>query len=316
MTAKSFLDFKKNRNSLNDKLMAAVSEIGTTKKSFEKDERYWTFPVDKFGNGRVILRFLPSQFDEDTIVRYIDHSYKGPGGWYINKSLTTFNTETETHPDPMAEYNNYLWKVRRNGTEAEANAAEKIYNGNQKEPGTRPATRFVANILIVQDFKKTDSNNGKVFLYKFGTEIFTKIQEAIKPKFEGVEPVKPFDLWEGRNFDLRALSSKGKRTYSSSEWGEKGPVAATEEGIEQIFKQTHSVKEEISADKFKTYDELKKRLDIARGEVVVASPVAPTKREESSPFKETDEPSFLSTPPWVAEEDDKELSEFQDLLNK
>ena len=120
------------------------------------DDRFWTPTVDKAGNGYAVIRFLPAPPNEDVpFVRMFDHGFQGPGGWYIENSLTTLGKN-----DPVSEYNSKLWN---SGIEANKEIARK-----QKR-----RLHFISNIYVVSD-SGNPANEGKVFLYKYGKKIFDK----------------------------------------------------------------------------------------------------------------------------------------------
>ena len=100
----SFASLKKNRTNSFDKLNSQLQSMSNQKMS-KGDDNYWKPEVDKAGNGYAVLRFLPASEGEDMpFVRYWDHGFQGPGGWYIEKSLTTLSQD-----DPVSEYNSQLW---------------------------------------------------------------------------------------------------------------------------------------------------------------------------------------------------------------
>ena len=69
------------------------------------DERLWKPEMDKSGNGYAVIRFLPAPDGEDLPwVKLFNHAFQGPGGWYIENSLTTLNQK-----DPVTESNRDLW---------------------------------------------------------------------------------------------------------------------------------------------------------------------------------------------------------------
>lgn len=237
--AKSFADMKKKRGSDLEKLTAELQKMNS--KGFSNDDdRYWKPEVDKAGNGYAVIRFLPAPQGEDVpFVRIWDHAFQGPGGWYIEKSLTTIGKD-----DPVSEYNSELWN---SGIEANKDKARE-----QKR-----RLSYHANIYVVKDPAHPE-NEGKVFLFKFGKKIFDKLNDLMHPSFEDEKPVNPFDFWEGANFKLKIRNVEGYRNYDKSEFEDPSPLADDDE-LEAIWKQEHSLSELISEDKFKSYEELQKR---------------------------------------------------------
>jgi hypothetical protein len=243
----SFADLKKQSKlgSLTAKLVKEVEKMNTG--SGSSDDRIWKLDVDKSGNGYAVIRFLPAPNGEDLpFVKLYSHAFQGPGGWYIENSLTTLGQK-----DPVSEYNSELWN---NGTDAGKELARK-----QKRKLT-----YVSNIYVVKD-PANPANEGKVFLFKFGKKIFDKLTAAMQPEFEDEEAIDPFDFWQGANFKLKAKNVAGYRNYDSSEFAAAGPLLDDDDAMEAIWKKQYSLSELVAADQFKTYDELKKRLDYVLG---------------------------------------------------
>jgi hypothetical protein len=243
----SFSDLKKQSKlgSLTAKLVKEVEKMNNTTSS--GDDRLWKLECDKSGNGYAVIRFLPAPNGEDLpFVKLYSHAFQGSGGWYIENSLTTLNQK-----DPVSEMNSELWN---NGTDAGKEIARK-----QKRKLT-----YVANIYVVKDPANPD-NEGKVFLYKFGKKIFDKITAAMQPEFEDEQAIDPFDFWQGANFKLKAKNVAGYRNYDSSEFASQGSLLDDDDAMEAIWKKQYSLAELVASDQFKSYDELKKRLDYVLG---------------------------------------------------
>ena len=243
----SFADLKKQSKlgSLTAKLVKEVEKMSTNNAS--GDERLWKLEVDKSGNGYAVIRFLPAPDGEDLpFVKLYSHAFQGPGGWYIENSLTTLGQK-----DPVSEYNTMLWN---NGTDAGKETARK-----QKRKLT-----YIANIYVVKD-PTNPENEGKVFLYKFGKKIFDKITAAMQPEFEDEEAIDPFDFWQGANFKLKAKNVAGYRNYDSSEFARQDALLDDDDAMEAIWKKEYSLQDFVAADQFKSYDDLKKRMDYVLG---------------------------------------------------
>jgi hypothetical protein len=239
----SFSALKRQRTSSLERLTKEINKLANKETASSNDDRYWQPEVDKAGNGYAIIRFLPAPVNEELPwVRMWNHGFQGPGGWYIENSLTTLN-----QPDPVAEYNSKLWN---SGNDKDKEIARK-----QKRRLT-----YIANIYIVKDPAHPE-NEGKVFLYKFGKKIFDKINEKMNPEFEDEKPTNPFDLWAGANFKLKIRKVEGYRNYDKSEFEEPAPLLDDDDDMEAIWKSEHSLAELVAADKFKSYDELKRRLE-------------------------------------------------------
>ena len=244
----SFANLKRNSGNL-DKLAKAIEQLNSAETSNDKDN-FWKPEVDKAGNGYAVLRLLPAPAvdGDDGLpwVKVFDHGFQGPGGWYIENSLTTLGQK-----DPVSEYNSQLWN---SGIEANKEVARK-----QKR-----RLSYICNVYVVED-PKNPQNEGKVFLYKFGKKIFDKINEAMNPQFEDEKAVNPFDLWEGANFKLKIRNVESYRNYDKSEFAASSALFDDDEKLEAVWKKEYSLKEFLDPSKFKSYDELKGRLDKVLG---------------------------------------------------
>jgi len=232
-----------------DKLTKAIEQLNSNQGGQDSsDDNYWRPEVDKAGNGYAVIRFLPAPaVDGDDGLpwtKIYTHGFQGPGGWYIENSLTSVNNGK----DPESEYNSELWN---SGIEANKEIARK-----QKRRLT-----YVSNVLIVEDPKHPE-NNGQVKLYKFGKKIFDKITDAMNPPPEfGETPVNPFDLWSGANFKLKIRKVEGFQNYDKSEFDAPSALYDGDDAkLEAIWKSEYSLKEILDPKNFKSYDELKVRL--------------------------------------------------------
>ena len=227
--------------------MESASPAQGDKKTYG-DDTFWKPELDKSGNGYAVVRFLPTpQGDEMPWVSYFDHGFQGPGGWYIEKSLTTIGKK-----DPVSEYNTSLWNT---GIEANKEMARK-----QKR-----RLHYVSNIFLVSDPKNPD-NEGKVFQYRYGKKIFEMLKEAISPAFEDESAINPFDLRdEGANFKIKIRKVDGYWNYDKSEFDASANLFEDEARLENIAMSTKSLSEIISPSKFKSYEELKEKLDRVLG---------------------------------------------------
>jgi hypothetical protein len=190
------------------------------------------------------------------------HGFQGPGGWYIENSLTTLGQK-----DPVSEYNTQLWN---SGIEANKEIARK-----QKRRLT-----YISNVLVIKD-TANPANEGKVFLYKYGKKIFDKIKEKIEPQFEDEKAVNPFSFWDGANFKLKIRKVEGYRNYDKSEFDNPSPLFdGDDDKIEKVWKAEYSLKEFLDPKHFKSYDELKSKLDRVLGLDGVAAARAKSKAED------------------------------------
>ena len=243
----SFEKLKKQSKlgSLTAKLVKEVEKMNNNGTS--GDDRLWKLDVDKSGNGYAVIRFLPAPDGEDLpFVKLYSHAFQGPGGWYIENSLTTLGGK-----DPVSEYNTQLWN---NGTDSGKETARK-----QKRKLT-----YTSNIYVVKD-PANPENEGKVFLFKYGKKIFDKLTAAMQPEFEDEESIDPFDFWQGANFKLKAKNVAGYRNYDRSAFAAQSPLLDDDDALEALWKKELSLAEIVAADQFKSYDDLKRRLNYVLG---------------------------------------------------
>ena len=292
-----------------DKLRAAMETASPSegaKKSYS-DDTMWKPELDKTGNGYAVVRFLPTPDGEEMPwVSYFDHGFQGPGGWYIEKSLTTLNKQ-----DPVSEYNSTLWNT---GIEANKEIARK-----QKR-----RLHYVSNVYVVSDPKNPD-NEGKVFKYRFGKKIFEQLKEAISPAFDDEAPINPFDLrGEGANFKIKIRKVDGYWNYDKSEFENPSPLFDDENKLNEINNSTYSLSDVIAPSEFKSYDELKEKLDRVLGLAgAVANSTAESIAEdmEEVPWagvnKETvaDEPVISSVESTSEGEEDDAMDYFKKLAD-
>ena len=259
----SFADMKKQRKSNLSSLIKESEKISNPNTFGEVDERYWRPELDKSGNGYSIIRFLPAPTDEDLPwARMWNHGFQGPGGWYIENSLTT-----QGKKDPVSEYNSRLWN---SGIEANKEVARK-----QKR-----RLNYTSNVYIVKDPAHPE-NEGQIRLYRYGKKIFDKINDLMNPEFEDETPVNPFDLWEGANFKMKIRKIEGYSNYDKSEFDTPAALLEDDNKMEEIWNSEHSLKEIVSDDKFKTFDELKEKLDRVLG---LGTEFSSTPKPDEVPF--------------------------------
>jgi hypothetical protein len=239
----SFASLKKS--SFQD-LLAKADNLNKSEAKSGPDERLWKPEVDKAGNGYAVIRFLPAPNGEDLPWAQVwTHAFQGPGGWYIENSLTTLGKK-----DPVSDLNRELWNSGGEGSPQRAQAR------NQKRK-----LNYYSNIHVVKD-SANPSNEGKVFLYRYGKKIFDKVMESMQPAFEDETPVNPFDLWKGADFKLKITKVAGFWNYDKSEFDAPSTLGDLDDkALESIWKQEHSLAAFTADDQFKSYDELKERLE-------------------------------------------------------
>jgi len=190
-----------------------------------------------------VLRFLPaSNGEEMPWQRVWTHAFQDKGGWFIENSLTTLNQK-----DPVSEENTRLWNT---GIDSDKDIARK----------RKRKLSYYANIYVVSDPKHPE-NEGQVKLYKFGKKIFDKITEAMQPAFEDEQAINPFDFWKGANFKLKIRKVDGYWNYDKSEFEGVTPLKESDDEIKAIWEKQYPLKPFVDPSNFKTYDELKEKLN-------------------------------------------------------
>lgn len=284
----SFSDFKKKSKSSIDQLVQKIQQDNT--KNDYKDDRFWRPKLDNAKNGFAVIRFLPAIEGEDIPwVKLYSHAFQGPGGWYIENCLTTLGQK-----DPVSEMNTQLWN---SGIDSDKDLARQ----------RKRKLNYISNIYVVSD-PAEPSNEGKVFLFKYGQKIFEKIQEAMQPEFKDEDPLDPFNFWNGANFKLKIRQVGGFVNYDKSEFDSSTPLLNGEDvKLETVWKSQHALKSFVDPTNFKSYDELKQKLfDVLRGDIR-GSGTGSTRAAEDIDEEDMKEkkPSIRSKPP-VEEQVDEE----------
>ena len=301
------MDFEtlKQSSSNFDKLTKAIEanlnpEDKEKNKSKYQDDRFWKPELDKTGNGFAVIRFLPAPESEDLPWQRVwSHAFQDVGGWYIENSLTTLGQK-----DPVSEENTRLWNT---GLDSDKEIARK----------RKRKLSYFSNILVVSDPKHPE-NEGKVFLFKFGKKIFDKIAETMNPAFEDEKPINPFDFWEGANFKLKIRKVDGYWNYDKSEFDSPSTIKDNDEAIEELWNKQYPLKPFLAPENFKSYDELKAKLDkvlsgvrnTGTAEDVMDPPTSPTVSEPV--VNETADTSVASS---EDDDGDETLDYFSKLAN-
>lgn len=294
----SFANLKKQSSlgSLTARLVQEVEKLNKT--TATSDDRFWKIERDKSGNGYAVIRFLPPpEGEDDAFVQVWSHAFQGPGGWYIENSLTTLGRK-----DPVSEMNRELWNT---GSKSD----QQIVRQRKRK------LSYYSNIYVIKDPAHPE-NEGKVFLFKYGKKIFEKITSALKPEFEDETPVDAFDLWKGANFKLKVRMVDGYPNYDKSEFDAPSVLENfDDEELETVWKQEHCLKEFVAEQNFKTYEQLETRLNS-----VLNKKNVPVPRDESFDNEEEDvQPVTTSrsvSTSVVEEDDDDTLTYFQRLAEE
>jgi len=287
----SFSEYmKKSKSSSVDILNQKLQEI--SKPSFQRDERLWNIQKDKTGNGFAIIRFLPAkEATASPFVRYWSHAFKGPSGsWYIENCPTTLGKKC-----PVCERNSALWN---SGVDSDKEIARS----------RKRKLVYVSNVLVIKDGANPD-NEGKVFLFNYGTKIFDKIQACMHPEYDGDVAVNPFDFLGGKNFRLKVKTVFEYSNYDDSTFDQVSPLhGGNEEKIEKVWNGLYDLNEFVDPAKFKEYDELKSRFVDVIGDNEPQAPSQPSftppTKKASTPAKEVEK---------SGDEDDDALNYFKKL---
>jgi len=272
----SFADLKKQSSlgSLTSKLVKEVEKMSNT--SSGADERLWKPEMDKTGNGFAVIRFLPAPEGEELPwAKLYTHAFQGPGGWYIENSLTTLGQK-----DPVSEHNRELWN---SGSDKDKETVRK-----QKRK-----LSYYSNIYVVKD-PVNPQNEGKVFLFKYGKKIFDKIMASMQPEFEDETPINPFDFWQGANFKLKIRKVDGYWNYDKSEFESQSPLLSDDDAMEAIWKKQYSLVEVVAPTQFKTYEQLENRLKMVLGQKSSSRPRFDEEVEDEDNDRGSYTPDFSS----------------------
>jgi len=303
----SIAALKRSKSNL-DNLVSELNKVAEPQKQKQSysDDRFWKPELDKSGNGYAVFRFLPAVKNEDLPwARLWSHAFQGPGGWYIENSLTTLGQK-----DPVSEENSKLWNT---GSDADKEIARK----------RKRKLSYFTNMLVVSDPAHPE-NEGKVFLYKFGKKIFDKITEAMKPEFADEQAINPFDFWAGANFKLKIRKVDGYWNYDKSEFEAPSKINEDDDYIEALWKKQYPLNEFSAPTNFKSYDVLKQKFEktvYGTGKTTTADeidipPVSAAVAEVSDTPKVSETPSPIETTSPSDESEDDTMNYFSKLVNE
>ena len=216
-----------------------------------KDDRFWKLSTDENANGAAIIRLLPDPEGTPFIQRY-NHAFQSFDNvnkkkrWFINVSPETIN-----QPCPASE----LWgKLYGLGTD-EAKMEAKQFSRKIK---------FMTNILVVND-PANPQNNGKIFLWEFGTKLKDKFMTALTPSEQdiqmGEEPKQLFNPLLGCNVKLKSKKVAGFPNYDDTSIEAVSSVYDSGEAAKaDIIENAHKLSEFLQPESIETYEELKGKL--------------------------------------------------------
>jgi hypothetical protein len=157
-------------------------------------------------------------------------------------------------------------------------------------------------------------------LYKYGKKIFQKIQEAMFPEQDPVDQkdaVNPFCPWKGANFKLKSKKVDGYPNYDQSDFATPEPLfGGDDDKIQTIWQTETKLSELVHPSQFKSYEDLKRRLDRVLGLSAVAqtSDTATTARSsvtERAVHVDVEEEAYTSS----SDDMSDDLSYLQQLAN-
>lgn len=306
------MDFKQLKKAstlgdLTEKLLKEAEKMGGANN--QKDERIFSVSKDKSGNGVAILRFLPAAAGESSpIVKLYNHGFQENGKWLIENCPTTLGEQC-----PICASNSVLYN-------SGIDAKKKIASARKRK------LSFYSNVYIVKNPANPELEN-TIMIFRYGKKIFDKIMSAIKPEFDGDEQIDPFDMWNGADFKIKMKSIRESSSgavypnYDDSTFLPPSPLLdGDDEKLEAIWKQCHPLQDLVSKDKFKTYEELEKRLHFVLGTPTVPTSAPAVHQEEnlldeefnSSNIMNELESSYLSSKNSL-DEDEEELDSSDSL---
>jgi hypothetical protein len=140
---------------------------------------------------------------------------------------------------------------------------------------------------------------------------------SMQPEFDDEEPINPFDFWKGANFKLKLVKKDGYWNYDKSEFAPPSALLDDDDELETIYKSLNNLNDFVAPGEFKSYEDLKKRLDYTlglKGTPKFQDPETIDEEEEvevSRPAKETT--SVRSSVSTDDEDEDNAMSYFQKL---
>lgn len=216
------------------------------KDSFDKDgkpsyqdERFWVVSKDDSGNGSAVIRFLPNKNEEDLPFKITyKHSIFVNGKRFIDRCPTTLGKDC-----PICDWNK----------DQDSEIVKKELKSYRKK-------HWISNILVISDPKNRE-NEGKVFLFEFGKQIFDIIKETLQPEDEDDEPLYYYCPTEGANFKIKIKKEAEYSTWARSSFADPSSIDPVLENFnmtdEDWMSQLYDLDEIISEQAYKEYDDLK-----------------------------------------------------------
>ena len=287
-----------------DSVAKDIQRTENTFKKYEKDTRFWRLSKNEAGDGTALIRLMLDKNGKKRTQPLYYYSLKRQGidgktKWYIANSPETIGL-----PCPAKEYFSAL---KSEGTTEALAMSEKF----------KRQTKYVTNIMVVKD-PANPENEGKIFLWEFGTKMLDKVLAWITPSAEelamGEVGKNLYDPLNGYNIKLKVKKQGDFPTYDGSE------VSATpsavcdskESAINLIKTTTYALDEFIQPEFYESYEDLTGRFNR-----YVSNSSAPSQatagessvNSASRPTAEIEEPLVKPTATADASADDAWLDE-------
>ena len=246
-----FFDFDSLTQSNSDPFEDSTSYVS------EVDTRFYTLPKNKDGSGEAIICFIPDQNQKifKKVFKFNISNFVSGKKRFANY----FSPTTIGLPDPVQERWQKLWN---DGLKDEAKKFSRTI-------------RYITNIKVIKD-PLNPENDGKIFLYEMSQSLKEKIKHAVelsemdkqlnRPRKEIFNPTKGW---------LMKLTCKkaanGFTTYDDSEFfnvspddprmADLIPYKDAQSAIDDIKANAHPLDWFDKAENYKTYDELKEKLE-------------------------------------------------------
>ena len=246
-----FFDFDSLTQSNSDPFEDSTSYVS------EVDTRFYTLPKNKDGSGEAIICFIPDQNQKifKKVFKFNISNFVSGKKRFANY----FSPTTIGLPDPVQERWQKLWN---DGLKDEAKKFSRTI-------------RYITNIKVIKD-PLNPENDGKIFLYEMSQSLKEKIKHAVelsemdkqlnRPRKEIFNPTKG---WLMKLTCKKAVN--GFTTYDDSEFfnvspddprmADLIPYKDAQSAIDDIKANAHPLDWFDKAENYKTYDELKEKLE-------------------------------------------------------
>jgi hypothetical protein len=211
------------------------------------DERFWVPTRNDKGEATALIRFLPNK-DENSLpfVRNYKHSIRVEQNNFVDRCLTTIGKDC-----PICDWNKDHPK------------------DFVKENATYRKTTFIHNILVIND-PGNPENNGKVFLFEFGKQLFSVLKESSEENTEDnpEDAVIYFDFEYGANIKLKVKKDNPTDafpTWAHSKFAAAEPIEKTLNALnitlDEVKKSLYDLEVIVKEANYKDYDGLKAKFN-------------------------------------------------------